>query len=167
MDDIFFRGRFVAQAVNPDGSVAWEEPLAFDNAPTSAGLNDILSVYLGGGTQKTAWFMGLVASAGFSAFAPGDTMASHPGWAELTGYAETARPAWTPGAAAGQAITNPTAAAFTMNGAQTIKGAFLVSDSTKAGTAGTLWATGAFAAAQVLQGGQVLRVNYTCSATGS
>lgn len=137
------------------------------NGIVNGALNDIESVYLGAGTQKTTWYLGLVDNAAFSAFAAADTIASHSGWAESSAYSESVRQTWTPGAAASGIITNPTAANFTANATVTIKGGFLVSNSTKGGTTGQLWATGAFASNQALVNAQVLSVKYTLTATGA
>lgn len=162
------KGRFTAQLFNPDGSKAWEAPIHFNNAPTNVGLNALLSAFFAGGTQVPTWYIGLVDNAGFSTFAAADTMASHAGWAENTGYSQSTRPAWAPGAVSGQQIASSTATQFTASGSMTIKGAFITSDNTKGGTAGTLWATGAFASLQVISlSGQILEVNYSCSASGS
>lgn len=159
------RGEFYVQCLNADGSLAWSE--TFANGATNAGLNDILSVYFGAGTQKTTWYIGLIDNAGFSALAAADTISSHTGWTESTAYGEATRPQWSPAAVSSQSITNSTATAFTMNATVTIKGAFLVSNSTKGGTTGQLWATGSFSSAQALVNGQVLRVTYTSTISGS
>jgi hypothetical protein len=64
-----------------------------------------------------------------------------PGFNEMTGYSEATRPAWTPnGAPASGAISNSSSpAAFSFNGTSRIFGAFLISNSTKGGTTGTLF----------------------------
>lgn len=156
------KGRFAVQCHNPDGSLAWED--VADNAATTAGLNDMLSVYFGAGTQKTAWAVGLIDSAGFSALAAGDTMSSHPGWSENTAYSETTRRTWTPNAPVNGLMAGA-ALAFTISSGGTLKGAFLVSDSTKGGTAGILYCTALFSTPQVVTVGQVLTFNYQAQQT--
>lgn len=163
--DVVFQGRFTWEIVNPDGTVGRSGE--FKNATTNAGLNSALSVYLAAGTQLTTWYMGLINNSGFGGLAAADTMSSHVGWTELTSYTESVRQTWTPGAVSGQSVNNPTAVAFTINATVTVNGAFLVSNSTKGGTTGTLWATGSFGSPQSLTSGQVLRLTYTCTATGA
>ena len=98
-------------------------------------------------------------------------MASHTGWTENVNYSETNRgnAAWTPSAAAGQSITNPTPVQFTctVNGTQ-IAGFFLTTSNAKSGTTGTLWSEGAFAGGtQTLNSGQLLKCTYTANASSS
>jgi len=162
-----FKGKFTARCLNADGSLAWEEPLEFDNSATNQGLNDILGVYFASGTASPNWYFGLVDNAGFTAFAPADTPSSHAGWAENTAYTQANRQQWVPGAVSGQSITNPVVASFTMNASVTIKGAFVINNNTKGGTTGTLWSTGAFGSPQALVSTQLLQLTYTCSAAGS
>lgn len=153
-------------ATNPDGSIAWED--GFKNAITNEGLDNLLSVYLGAGSQHLTWYMGLVNNASFSTFAAADTLASHAGWLEAAGggVAYTGnRKTWTPAAVTGQVITNTTAVQFAITATITIYGAFLASAAT--GTSGTLFATGAFASPQSLVSGQTLNGFYTCSAANA
>jgi len=154
--------------LNSDGTatVPWTR---FKNGVPNAALNDVLEVYLRGGTQKTTWYIGLIDNTGFSALAASDTMSSHAGWAEETDYSESVRQTCTFGAASGQTISNVSSvASFTISSNnQSIYGAFLVSNNTKGGTTGVLFATGAFASVQGLSTGQVLQVRYDCSAASS
>lgn len=133
----------------------------FPNGSTTAGLNSILSVYFNSGTQLTTWYLGLINNTPAPTLAAADTIASHSGWSESTSYSESVRQTWTPGAPASASITNPTVATFTANAAITIYGLFLVSNSTKGGTTGTMWAHGAFGSTQALISGQTLTGKYT------
>lgn len=145
-------------------------PLGFAVGPNlvpTVGLNHALSITLAAGTQVTTWYAGLVANSGFSAFAAGDTMSSHAGWTEDQNYTEANRQTWTPGAVSGGVVSNSTSMNFTMNATTTIKGGFLVSNNTKGGTSGTLFAEGAFSANQAMSSGQVLKITYTSTATSS
>jgi hypothetical protein len=160
-----YSGRWSWELFNPDGSL--EARGDFPNGTTLAGINDILGVYLASGTQNLTWYLGLINNTGFSALSPSDTISSHPGWVELTTYAEGVRPTWVPGTPSGQSVTNPTSATFTINAAGTLAGAFLVSNTTKGGTSGMLWATGAFGTPQAVTNGQLFKVTYTCNGTGS
>ncbi len=164
-DDFKFGGLFEWEILDPDGSVVSKGK--FKNMTTLAGINDALSVYLASGTQKTTWFLGLIDNSGFTALNSGDTIGSHTGWAESVAYSGGVRPTWTPGSVSGQSVSNPSSVSFTMSAPTTLAGAFLVSNSTLGGTAGLLWATGAFGTPQTLATGQVFKLTYTCNGTGS
>lgn len=164
-DTIKIKGRWTYEAWNPDGSLAWRETI--DNMTTLAGLDNIIGVQLAGTTQVTTWYAGLIDNAGYTGIAAADTSGTHSGWVESSAYTESVRQTWTPGAVSGQSVTNPTAMSFSINATVTIKGGFLISNNTKGGTTGTLFATGLFGSAQALVSGQSLKVTYTCSATGS
>lgn len=137
----------------------WREE--YKNAITAPAMNDLLSTQFLAGTQKPNWYFGLVDNAGFTSFNSADTMGSHAGWAESVAYGAANRVAWTPGSPSGGIIINGTPQTVTMSGSATIHGAFITSDNTKSGTSGILWATGAFAANQVLTTSQVLSLQYS------
>lgn len=135
------------------------------NDITNVGKNYILDTMFHDGTQiaSTSWFIGLISNSGYSALAATDTMSSHSGWTEFTGYSQSTRVAWGPGAASSQAITNATPATFDINATGTLKGIFVPSNSTKSGTTGTLWATGLFAADVPVSNGDQMKITYTVS----
>jgi hypothetical protein len=137
------------------------------NLVTDSGINDNESVYFAGGTPKTLWYIGLVTTTAYTGFAGADTIASHAGWTEFTGYNEAARQQWTPSAPAGRVITGSATVAFTMTAGSSLKGAFLVSNSTKGGTTGQLWSGGEFGTVQTLSPSQVFRTNYTLTGTAA
>jgi hypothetical protein len=151
-------GWFDVECVNADGSIAWRD--SFPNGTTTGGLTDRLNVAFAAAAQHTQWFLGLIDNSGFSALAVGDTMASHAGWAESVAYNEATRVQWTPLTVAASSAVNSSVCAFTINGSVTIYGIFLCSVSTKNGTTGILWATGAFSSPQALVNTQVLNVTY-------
>jgi hypothetical protein len=136
---------------------------AVPNDIVNEGKNKILDVMFNGATQiaNNSWFIGLINNAGYSAVAAGDTMSSHAGWAEATGYNEATRVAWGSGSAASQQVTNGTAATFTINATATLKGVFVVTNSTKGGTTGVLWATALFASTVSVDSGDQLKITYT------
>jgi len=160
-------GVFRLECYDPkQDKVLWVAPLK--NGVTTAGLNHILNVEFGGTTQVATWYFGLVSSSGFSAFSAADTMGSHTGWSEQTGYDEAARQTWSVGAASGGIITNGTVATFTATSSMGVQGAFVTSSSTKGGTTGTLWATSALAnAPQTIPAGLTVRLTYTLTATAT
>ncbi len=155
-------GRFHVECVAPDGTVRWRSWLK--NGVTGPGLDDLNNTYFRNGTTKTAWYIGLIDNTSYSALASGDIMTSHAGWIENVSYTNTARPAWGPGVSSGQSLVNGTTANFSMSAVASIRGLFLVSDSTLNGTAGLLWATAAFSGGvQPCNPGDTLKVTYTVS----
>lgn len=159
-------GWFDVCCENPDGSLAWEDH--FPNMATTAGLNHILNTEFVSGTQVTTWYVGLISNVSFSSLSAGDTMASHGGWLEGTSYSETVRQTWSPGSASGGSVSNSTTMNFTTNASGVaLYGVFVVTDNTKGGTVGTLWATGAFSQVQSPTNGQVIKVTYTVTLTAT
>jgi hypothetical protein len=134
------------------------------NLITNVALNDVLNEYIRATTQTTAWYMGLVDNAGFSAFAAADTSASHAGWAENQSYSQTTRPQWSPGAASSQSITNSSSVNFSITATVTIRGIFIISVNTLGGTTGTLFSEAAFSGGnQSCNSGDTLQATYTLS----
>ena len=154
-------GKFQVEHRDSDGNLKGVYDLP--NGIVDVGLNNLLSVHFNSGTQITAWFIGIVDNSGFSAFANADTMASHSGWNEFTTYSEATRVAWAEDAPAARSITNTTSADFSITGTGTLKGIFVISNSTKSGTTGTLWATAAFASNVAVVNGDSLKITYTVS----
>jgi hypothetical protein len=149
------RGIWKMQCIR-NGEVIWQEK--WENIVTTAGLNYLIDVALGGAAQITTWFVGLVSGA-TPTFAAGDTSATHAGWTEATGYDEATREAWVDGGVSGGSLTNAASVAqFTMNASLTIGGAFLISNSTKGGTTGTLYAEGDFGVDRSVVDNDVLEV---------
>ena len=128
------------------------------NAAATVGRNLMLNVMFRGTTASTAWYCGLV-DGSTATFAAADTMSSHTGWTENTGYSDATRRQWSPGAASGS-VLSATAATFNLNATSTLYGVFVADSNTKGGTTGTLWATGAFDAAQAVVNGNTLDVTY-------
>lgn len=138
------------------------DPVTVPNLTTTAGKNDQLTQYFKGSGYSAAWYIGLVDNAGFSAYAAGDTMSSHAGWAESTAYSNANRPTWTGGSVSGGSVDNSGAvAAFNINATATIRGAFQVNNNTKGGTTGTLYGEADFAASRSLLSGDTLNVTVT------
>ena len=134
------------------------------NLITNVALNDVLNEYIRATTQTTAWYMSLVDNSGYSAFAAADTAASHSGWAENQAYTQSTRPQWSPGAASSQSITNSSSVNFSMNASVTIRGIFIISNSTIGGTSGTLFSEAAFSGGnQSCNSGDTLQATYSLS----
>ena len=132
------------ECYGPDGQLKWAE--SFDNLVVTVGRNKYLDATLKTGLTSPAWFVGLVTGPGGSnTYAAADTMASHAGWTESTAYSEATRQAFTAGTVASGSVDNSAAkAVFSINATATIGGAFMVDNSTKSGTTGTLLGVGSF-----------------------
>lgn len=147
-----------------DGTLAWVDDVF--NLVTTAGLNKYLDATLKTGLTTPAWFVGLVTGPGSgTTYAAGDTMASHAGWAEDATYSNATRPAFTPGTITGGSVDNSASkAVFNINGTATIAGGFLVDNSTKSGSTGTLLGEGDFTGGdRAVQNGDTLNVTVTAT----
>jgi len=155
-------GYYTATCYGPDGAVKWTDDI--HNLVLTAGKNHALDNYLAGSAYTATWFMGLVGSTSFTAIAAADTAASHAGWTEETNYSAGARPTAAFSAAASGAKALSAALTFTMSAGATVKGAFLVSNSTKGGTTGTIYSAGLFTGGdKVLASGDSLAISYSAS----
>lgn len=134
------------------------------NIVVNQGLNHILDVAFHNQTQTATWYIGLFK--GNYTPAATDTAANITANAtEATEYDEATREEWIEAAAAAQAVTNSAnRATFTMNATVTIYGAFLVSSSTKSGTAGVLSAASRFSSQRDLVDDDELLITYTLNA---
>lgn len=160
-DKLDVKGWFIVEHLDKDGKLI--KKYEFPNDIVNVGKNDLLDVYFSDATQTAAsgWVIGLISNSSYSALAAGDTMASHGGWTEFTGYSQSTRVAWGPGNPSSQSITNGTAATFDINATGTVKGIFVANQNTKGGTSGTLWATALFGADVPVTSGDQLKVTYT------
>lgn len=155
-------GVYTVECYGADGQLKWSDRI--DNLVTTAGKNDALDKYLAGSAYTAAWYLGLIDSTGYSAVAAGDTASSHAGWAESTAYSQATRPAASWASASGGSKSLSSAASFSINATATIKGAFLVSNSTKSGTSGVLYSAGLFSGGdRSVANGDTLNVSYTAS----
>ena len=156
-------GVFTLECLDDSGNLKWSEN--FDNIVVNAGLDHTLDSTIGAATQVTSWYVGV--TDGTPTTAATDTMASHAGWVEIVAYSEAVRQNLTVVASSGQSVTNSASkASYTINGTATVGGAFIVSDSAKSGTAGTLFSVGAFTGGdRAVVASDVLNVTYTLSAS--
>ena len=158
-------GRFYLAAYefhNAKGRELWRAD--FHNGNTTSGLTNFLSVYFNSGTQLTTWYIGLINNSPAPTLATADTIASHAGWTEYTGYSNANRVTYTPAAPAAASMTNAASpATFNFTEAVTIFGGFLVSNNTKGGTTGQMFATGGLSNLQTMANGQSLNVSYQYS----
>lgn len=160
-----FAGRFSAMLRDSRKKHIWTE--AFNNMPTTQGLTAILQDFFAAGTQKTAWYFGLISSSSFSALSADDTLSSHSGWSENTAYSESVRQQWTPLTVNSGIIVNDTPAVFTFAAETTIRGILIASNSTKGGTTGTIWCTALFGSSRTIPANTTLNLYYRLTAAGS
>jgi hypothetical protein len=172
-EQISITGYYGVKCLDVDGNVKWKE--GFNNIVVNVGKIDLLTKYFKGSAYSAAFYLGLVDNAGFTTYAPGDTMSSHAGWAESAAYSNATRPAVTFGTAtASGGSSNPgvagtgtlvsNAVTFNINATATILGALLTTDSTKSGTTGTLYSAGSFTGgSRSVVSGDSLLVTYTAS----
>jgi hypothetical protein len=149
-----------------NGQLLWEE--RFKNLVVTAGRNKYLDATLKTGLAAPSWFVGLITGPGAgNTYAAADTMGSHAGWAEDTGYSNATRPAFTPGTIASGSVDNSAAkASFSINATVTIAGSFMADNSTKGGTTGTLLGEGNFTGGdRAAVNGDTLNVTVTASLT--
>jgi hypothetical protein len=160
-------GVFKITCHDPQGNLKWEAES--HNLVVNVGLQYMNEAALGNGTQITTWYIGLYGAASSNNPAAGNTMSSHAGWTEETGYSNATRPtcAFNTATTADPSVIDNvgSAAVFNMNASATIGGAFLTSDNTKGGTTGTLFSAADFAAPgdRTVANGDTLNVTYTFS----
>ena len=156
-------GRYAVECYDAEGNLKWTDEIK--NLVTTAGKNFALDTLFSGATYTAAWYVGLMSSSSYTTgAAAGDTSASHGGWTEDQNYTQTARPTASFASASGGSKALSSAAAFSMNASTTIKGCFMISNSSKGGTTGTLYSAGLFTGGdKVLQNGDTLNVSYTAS----
>lgn len=158
-----FGGVFNVQCLDADGNVKWTEE--FPNLVVNTGLQYLNTQVFKGVTYTATWYMGLVNTG--ATYAAGNTMLSHSGWTENAGYSQAARPTMAFGTAttADPSVITSTATVFSINATGVIAGAFLTTDNTKSGTAGTLFSAGNFTVGdRSVVSGDTLNVTYTFSA---
>ena len=161
-----FHNVYKFEARDAAGRIKWTEETP--NITVNEGLNDILSKYFKGSSYTAAFYVGLINNASFSALAAGDTAAQiggSNGWLEATAYSESVRQTLTLGSVSAQSVDNSASkATFSINGAITIKGAFVVTNSTKSGTSGLIYGEAAFGSTRLLANGDTLTVTVTLTA---
>lgn len=173
VESVDMHGTYTAFCYDSSGNLKWEDE--FPNAVTTVGKNLLLDTHFKTSNvtaATTTWYMGLIVSNNYSAISTGDTMSSHTGWYEsgaatalAPGYSQTTRRQLTLAAAAAGAKATSNAVIFSMDRPGTVKGAFIVNQSTKAGSTGTLYSAGLFTVGdKVVTAGDTLNITYTASA---
>lgn len=164
------KGVYTMQCFDKDGNLKWEAECP--NLVVNGGLQDMNNKYFLGSSYTATWYIGLYGSGASNTPAAGDTASSHAGWTEETGYSQATRPACsfaTPTTANPSVATNAASpAVYSINATATIGGAFLISNSTKGGTTGTLYSASDFSSPgdRSVVSGDTLNVTYTLSLAG-
>jgi hypothetical protein len=163
-------GVYKIQCHDVSGNLKWEAESK--NLVVNEGLQDMNAKYFTGSSYTATWYLGLYGAGASNTPAASDTMSSHAGWTEIVPYSNATRPVCTfgtPTTANPSVATNSASpASFTINATATVGGAFLTSDSTKGGTAGTLFSAADFGAPgdRSVANADVLTVTYTLSLAG-
>ena len=173
VEEVNLTGKYVAQCFDVHGNLKWEEN--FPNLVTTQGKNHLLNTYLASNTFSAVAggkvFLGIISATGYSAVAAGDTANSHSGWVEFSGYSQTDRvkPSFSAASAGSKATSS--AAVFSINSANTIKGTFLIANNNaglaakKGGYSGVLYSAGLFTGGdKTIASGDVVNITYTASA---
>lgn len=157
--------QWIVECYGPDGVLKWRE--SFPNLVVDVGLDEYLDRIYNSSGFTSADFVGLKDTGSIVA---GDTMASHAGWLIIPAgtYSGATDPAYTPAAASGQSVTNSASkAVFNIIATDTIYGAILKDDNTKAGATGILLGGNDFAAPRGVANGDTLNVTMTASLTST
>ena len=163
-------GVYTIQCFDAQGNLKWEAESK--NLVVNVGLQDMNAKYFTGSAYTAAWYIGLYGAGASNTPAASDTMSSHAGWTENTGYSNATRPVCTfgtPTTANPSVATNSASpASFTINATSTVGGAFLVSNSTKGGTTGTLYSAADYGSPgdRSVASSDILNVTYTLSLAG-
>ena len=159
LSSVKYRNKYVIECIGPTGNLKWREDGR--NLVVNKGLDHALSI-ITATAHVSAWYVGLTATA--AVFAATDSATGHTGWTEVQSYSEAVRQTYTPGAISAQSVDNSAAkAAFAINAATTIGGAFMIDDNTKGGAVGLLYG-GATIAARAVVSGDTVNVTITCGA---
>ena len=163
-------GVYKIQCFDAQGNLKWEAESK--NLVVNVGLQDMNAKYFTGSAYTAAWYIGLYGAGASNTPAASDTMSSHAGWTENTGYSNATRPACTfatPTTANPSVATNSASpASFNINATSTVGGAFLTSNNTVGGTTGTLFSAADFGAPgdRSVASSDILNVTYTLSLAG-
>lgn len=128
-------GTFVLTGYDPDRVVKWVEEAR--NLVVNAGIYNLMDTGVLTGTQVTEWYVAPVNASPSPAAA--DTMGSHGGWTEFTGYSQTTRQTWISARSTNVISNASNLASFAITTTGTLGGAFVVDSSTKGGGTGTLF----------------------------
>jgi hypothetical protein len=157
------QGYYTVECLDAQGNVKWAEEIK--NLVVTVGKNFMLNQTFTGSGYTAFWYLGLVDGASSPTYNAANTMSSHVGWTEFTGYSNATHPAPTFNTATSGAIaTTPTS--FNINASGTVAGAFMTTNNTIGGTTGTLFSAGSFTGgSRTVASGDTLNVTYTLTLT--
>lgn len=162
-ESVNITGSYTVECRGADGQLKWTEEIK--NLVVTEGKNYMLNETFSGSAYTAAWYLGLVNGASSPTYNAADTMLSHAGWTEFTGFSNASRPAPSWGSASSGSKAT-TATAFNINASGTVAGAFLTTDNTISGTAGTMYSAGNFSGgSRSVTSGDTLSVTYTATLT--
>jgi len=150
-----------AKCYGANGKLKWNEDI--ENLVTDQGANYLLQSFFATPNYNPAWYVGLYTGVG--TLSTSDTMASHPGWIEVTAYNQLVRPQLIMGTAINRSITNGSNTAFfSISSTTNLVGVFSTSSSNKGGADGILYGEAAFGGVQqVIPSDQLyLTVAFSC-----
>ena len=172
MEQAEAHGRYYITCLR-NGSVLWVDTI--DNLVVDGGKNYALDTYLTGSAYTvTGPFIGLISSVSYTTGpASTDTMASHPGWFEVsaTTYFPTVAarltPGWSAAAAGSKSFSSPVSFTIITNGG-TLKGCFLVfgagATSSLGSTTGVLYSAGTFSGGdKPVSPNDVIQISFTAA----
>lgn len=162
VNELKLGGRFHVDHIRAGEKI---DEFEFPNLVVNQGLNHILDVVFHGATAVSPWYLGLF-EGNYTPVATVTAATITAASTECTAYDEATRQAYDEAAAASQSITNSASkATFTMNASKTIYGAFLISNSAKSATTGTLLAAGRFGTSKSVDDDDQLLLTYTFNAS--
>jgi hypothetical protein len=142
------------ECIGADGKVKWTETIR--NLVVTVGKNDLLDKYFAGSAYTAAFKLGLK---GPGVAVAGDTLASHPSWAEVNPYTGN-RPALTWAAASsGSKSATTVSFAITVAGPTTVAGGFITDQAT--GAVGLLYSAGDLTTPRSVLSGDTLNMTLT------
>lgn len=158
-------GVYHVECLDKDGNLKWEGSM--HNLVVDEGLQDMNSKYFKGAAYTAAFYIGLITGpASGTTYDATDSLASHAGWTEFTGYTGS-RKAVTFGTAtdASPSVINSTGApsSFAITGTAVVAGAFICT--VASGTSGVLFSEADFDAPgdRSVVNGDTLNVSYSFS----
>ncbi len=158
-------GVYRVECIGADGQVKWVDTMS--NLVVTEGLTYMNDVFFDGSSYSAAWYLGLVTGpASGTTYAAADTLASHSGWTEFTGYTgdrKTATFGNATGATPSVITSSGSPSSFAITSTATVAGAFLCNVSS--GTSGVLFSEADFDSPgdRSVVSGDTLNVSYTFS----
>jgi hypothetical protein len=164
VDKIQIAGLWFLQALDKDRKPLWRDVVP--NTPTHEGLTALVTDFFSAGVQKPNWYGGLIDNTSFTAISEEDTASSHAGWVEFTNYVGATRKEWGPHTISNGLIQGQNDFSWEFSASGSVRGVFIISDSQKSGTVGTIWSVATFSGSRSLSAGQLLVGRYRARFAG-